>query len=220
MQASSSLVLPLVTTLKRLECTATTPFSNQSTAAQSAASQAGKQSCISFAYQSRVLLLLSKCCQAACLGAQQITVTCPPPPFAPSPGSIPQGVLLVMPWNFGRRWKAMIPDALVLSVVVLFAVNVAQRVRHITRKNSRHLWRLLYERTGLLLDVVVVLLQVLGKLFLLAPGLLHKSCYCRQCSCCCKQQKTQPETECITRSINAEFAWNRGSCSLNTGFTS
>lgn len=47
--------------------------------------------------------------------------------------------------------------------MVVFAFNVAQRVRHITHKHNRHLWRLLYEKTGLLLDMIIVLLQATSK---------------------------------------------------------
>ena len=61
------------------------------------------------------------------------------------------------------RWKGIIPDALVACVMVVFAFNVAQRVRHITHKHNRHLWRLLYEKTGLLLDMIIVLLQATSK---------------------------------------------------------
>ncbi|KAL0034091.1 hypothetical protein WJX79_008239 [Trebouxia sp. C0005] len=58
-----------------------------------------------------------------------------------------------------NRWKGIFPDALVLSVMAVFATNVALRVRQITHKHNRHLWRLLYEKTGLLLDVFIVALQ-------------------------------------------------------------
>ena len=62
-----------------------------------------------------------------------------------------------------RRWKGIFPDALVFAVMVVFAVNVALRVRQITHKHNRHLWRLLYEKTGLLLDVFMVALQAFSK---------------------------------------------------------
>ncbi len=61
------------------------------------------------------------------------------------------------------RWKGIFPDALVFFVMVVFATNVALRVRQITHKHNRHLWRLLYEKTGLLLDVFIVALQASSK---------------------------------------------------------
>lgn len=45
---------------------------------------------------------------------------------------------------------------LVLLVMVAFFATVIQRVRHIANKQNRHLWRLLYEKTGLLLDIAIV----------------------------------------------------------------
>ena len=57
----------------------------------------------------------------------------------------------------------MSPDVLVLVTVVVFGVNVGQRVHHITSRHNRHLWRLLYEKTGLLLDVIITALQAFSK---------------------------------------------------------
>jgi hypothetical protein len=65
--------------------------------------------------------------------------------------------------TFSCRWKGIFPDALVFSVMAVFAANVALRVRQITHKHNRHLWRLLYEKTGLLLDVFIVALQASSK---------------------------------------------------------
>ena len=64
---------------------------------------------------------------------------------------------------FYCRWKGIFPDALVFSVMVVFATNVALRVRQITHKHNRHLLRLLYEKTGLMLDVSIVALQASSK---------------------------------------------------------
>ena len=47
--------------------------------------------------------------------------------------------------------------------MVVFGVNVVQRVRHVMHRDHRHLWQILYERTGLLLDVVILALQALSK---------------------------------------------------------
>ena len=57
------------------------------------------------------------------------------------------------------RWKGLIPDALVM----MFGANVAQRVRHIANRRNRHLWKMLYEKTGLLLDVAIVALMAFSK---------------------------------------------------------
>ena len=64
---------------------------------------------------------------------------------------------------FYCRWKGIFPDALVFCVMVVFATNVALRVRQITHKHNRHLLRLLYEKTGLMLDVFIVALQASSK---------------------------------------------------------
>ena len=63
-----------------------------------------------------------------------------------------------------NRWKGILPDVLILLVMVGFGVNVVQRVRQVTHRDHRHLWQILYERTGLLLDVVILALQALSKL--------------------------------------------------------
>ena len=55
---------------------------------------------------------------------------------------------------------------LVLLVMVVFGVNMVQRVRQVMHRDHRHLWQILYERTGLLLDVVILALQALSKLAL------------------------------------------------------
>jgi len=62
------------------------------------------------------------------------------------------------------RWKSIFPDVLVLLVITVFGANVVQRVRHVTHKDHRHLWQILYELTGLLLDVAILALQALSKL--------------------------------------------------------
>lgn len=51
----------------------------------------------------------------------------------------------------------------------MFGASVGQRVHHITSRHNRHLWRLLYEKTGLLLDITILLLQIFSK----------------ELSCCC-----------------------------------
>ncbi len=60
--------------------------------------------------------------------------------------------------------------------MVIFGVNVVQRVRHVTHKDHRHLWRILYERTGLLLDVAILALQAVSK--------YNTSCTLRMSACC------------------------------------
>lgn len=61
------------------------------------------------------------------------------------------------------RWRAIIPDVLVMLVMAVFGVNVVQRIRQVTHKDHRHLWQILYERTGLLLDAAILVLQVSSK---------------------------------------------------------
>ena len=58
----------------------------------------------------------------------------------------------------------MFPDALVCLVMAVFGMNVVQRVHHVTQEDHRHLWRILYERTGLLLDVAILALQAISML--------------------------------------------------------
>ena len=48
--------------------------------------------------------------------------------------------------------------------MTVFGANVVQRLRHVTHRDHRHLWHILYERTGLLLDVAILALQALSKL--------------------------------------------------------
>ena len=50
-----------------------------------------------------------------------------------------------------------------MLVMAVFGVNVVQRIRQVTHKDHRHLWQILYERTGLLLDVAIFVLQVSSK---------------------------------------------------------
>ena len=72
------------------------------------------------------------------------------------------------------RWRGIFPDVLVFFVMGSFGVNVVQRLRHVTHKDHRHLWQILYERSGLLLDVVILLLQTLSKLaFCFCCAVLH-----------------------------------------------
>lgn len=53
----------------------------------------------------------------------------------------------------------MVPDAMVLCVIVVFGVSVAHRMHYIIRHDRGSLWRSIYERTGLLLDLVMLALQ-------------------------------------------------------------
>ena len=62
------------------------------------------------------------------------------------------------------RWKGILRDTLVLLVTVVFGVNLAQRIRHVAHEDHRHLWLVVYERTGLLLDVGILALQAFSKL--------------------------------------------------------
>lgn len=57
----------------------------------------------------------------------------------------------------------MVPDALVLCVIVVFGVSVAGRVHYIIRHDHGSLLRSIYERTGLLLDLVILGLQAFCK---------------------------------------------------------
>lgn len=61
------------------------------------------------------------------------------------------------------RWKGVFPDALVLFAMLMFGASVGQRVHHIASRHNRHLWRLLYEKTGLLLDVTILVLQAFSE---------------------------------------------------------
>ncbi|DBA75406.1 TPA: hypothetical protein ACH3X1_010669 [Trebouxia sp. C0004] len=71
------------------------------------------------------------------------------------------------------RWRAIIPDVLVMLVIAVFGVNVVQRIRQVTHKDHRHLWQILYERTGLLLDVAILVLQVSSVLVFMAYALVQ-----------------------------------------------
>lgn len=62
------------------------------------------------------------------------------------------------------RWRSMIPDVLVMLTIAVFGVSVGRRVHHITSRHNRHLWRLLYEKTGLVLDLTIVVLQTFSKM--------------------------------------------------------
>lgn len=57
----------------------------------------------------------------------------------------------------------MVPDMLVLCVIVMFGVNVVQRVHYVTRHDHGSLLRSIYERTGLLLDILILGLQAFCK---------------------------------------------------------
>ena len=61
------------------------------------------------------------------------------------------------------RWKGMVPDMLVLCVIVMFGVDVVQRVHYVIRHDHGSLLRSIYERTGLLLDILILGLQAFGK---------------------------------------------------------
>ena len=50
-----------------------------------------------------------------------------------------------------------------MLVMAVFGVNVVQRIRQVTHVDHRHLWQILYERNGLLLDVAILVLQVSSK---------------------------------------------------------
>ena len=91
---------------------------------------------------------------------------------------------------FCNRWKGVIPDVLVLLVMVVFGVNVVQRVRHVTHVDHRHLWQILYERTGLLLDLVILALQALSKL-----ALCSAHCYALRSALCLPFALLSPEAE-------------------------
>ena len=56
------------------------------------------------------------------------------------------------------------PDAMVLCVIAVFGVSVAQRVHYIIRHDHGSLLRSIYEKTGLLLDLIILGLQVFCKL--------------------------------------------------------
>ena len=58
----------------------------------------------------------------------------------------------------------MVPDAMVLCVIAVFGVSVAQRVHYIIRHDHGSLLRSIYEKTGLLLDLIILGLQVFCKL--------------------------------------------------------
>ena len=61
------------------------------------------------------------------------------------------------------RWKGMVPDVMVLCMVVMFGVSVSQRVYHIAGHDTGSLLQSIYERTGLLLDITILVLQVACK---------------------------------------------------------
>ncbi|KAL0034115.1 hypothetical protein WJX79_009686 [Trebouxia sp. C0005] len=71
------------------------------------------------------------------------------------------------------RWRAIIPDVLVMLVMAVFGVNVVQRIRQVTHKDHRHLWQILYERTGLLLDAAILVLQVSSVLVFVTYALVQ-----------------------------------------------
>lgn len=61
------------------------------------------------------------------------------------------------------RWKGMVPDVIVLCMVVMFGVSVIQRVYHAISHDVESTLRGIYERTGLLLDISILGLQVFCK---------------------------------------------------------
>lgn len=65
----------------------------------------------------------------------------------------------------------MAPDVLVLCVIVVFGVNVGQRVWHVIRQDPHSGLRSIYHRTGLLLDIIILGLQAFGRA--LASCLTH-----------------------------------------------
>lgn len=58
----------------------------------------------------------------------------------------------------------MVPDMMVLCVIIMFGVNVVQRIYHVVRHDPRRFLRSIYERSGLLLDIAILGLQALCKL--------------------------------------------------------
>lgn len=67
------------------------------------------------------------------------------------------------------RWKGMIPDVLVLCVVTMFGMNVVQRVWHVVQHSPESALRGIYQRTGLLLNVIILCLQALCEPLTKAP---------------------------------------------------
>ena len=63
----------------------------------------------------------------------------------------------------------MVPDMMVLCVIVMFGVNVLQRIYHVVRHDPGRFLRSIYERSGLLLDTIILGLQILSK-----PPILRK----------------------------------------------
>ena len=57
----------------------------------------------------------------------------------------------------------MVPDMMVLCVIVMFGVNVVQRIYHVVRHDPGRFLRSIYERSGLLLDTIILGLQILSK---------------------------------------------------------
>ena len=57
----------------------------------------------------------------------------------------------------------MVPDVMVLCVIVIFGVSVGQRVYHLAAHDPAAVLRSIYERTGLLLDISILALQVVCK---------------------------------------------------------
>ena len=81
----------------------------------------------------------------------------------------------------------MIPDVLVMLIIAVFGVSVGQRVHHIASRHNRHLWRLLYEKTGLVLDLTILILQAFSK----TPSLSLTCTYVL--SCCLEKQPFQKD---------------------------
>lgn len=61
------------------------------------------------------------------------------------------------------RWKGVLWDVLVCSVMVAFGVNVVPRLRHVMQQQRKHLWPVLYHRTAILLDTAILALQASSK---------------------------------------------------------
>ena len=61
------------------------------------------------------------------------------------------------------RWKGMVPDVLVLCLIVGFGWSVAQRVHYTVGHDHGSMLQSLYERTGLLLDISILALQIFCK---------------------------------------------------------
>ena len=87
-----------------------------------------------------------------------------------------------------------------MLVMAVFGVNVVQRIRQVTHKDHRHVWQILYERTGLLLDVAILILQISSKYKHLAAAVVFE---------CTPASMRHVHTNTIMPSVHGKMARKR-----------